>query len=84
MRQTISWINEHKNVGRVAVLVLLLLATIGPWTYTADGAPPAEWCRAPNILLENDRCVRLMSAARWFRSVPINTAAPIDLCEEAS
>jgi len=70
--KTISWINEHKNVGRAAVLVLLLVAMAGPWTYTADGAPPAEWRRAPNILLENGRCVRLMSAA------------PIDLCEEAS
>ncbi len=58
-----SWINEHKNVGRVAVLMLLLVAMMGPWTYTADGVPPAEWCRDPNILLENGRCVRLVSGA---------------------
>jgi len=44
-----SWINEHKNVGRVAVLMLLLVAIMGPWTYSSDGVPPAEWCRAPNI-----------------------------------
>jgi len=61
--QTMSWINEHKNVGRVAVLMLLLVAIMGPWTYTSDGVPPAEWCRDPNILLENDRCVRLVSGA---------------------
>jgi hypothetical protein len=59
--QTVSWINEHKNVGRVAVLILLLVAIMGPWTYSSDGTPPAEWCRAPNILLENGRCVRLVS-----------------------
>ena len=59
--QTVSWINEHKNVGRVVVLILLLVAIMGPWTYSSDGAPPAEWCRAPNILLENGRCVRLVS-----------------------
>ena len=58
-----SWINEHKNVGRVAVLMLLLVAIMGPWTYSSDGVPPAEWCRAPLILLENDRCVRLVSGA---------------------
>ena len=58
-----SWINEHKNVGRVAVLVWLLVAVVGPWTYTSDGVPPAAWCRDPNILLENDRCVRLVSGA---------------------
>ena len=36
-----SWISEHKNVGRVAVLMLLLVAIMGPWTYSPDGAPPA-------------------------------------------
>ncbi len=50
-------------MGRVAVLMLLLVAMMGPWTYTADGVPPAEWCRDPNILLENGRCVRLVSGA---------------------
>ncbi|TEU19425.1 MAG: hypothetical protein E3J21_03745 [Anaerolineales bacterium] len=58
-----SWINEHKSVGRVAVLMLLLVAIMGPWTYSADGAPPAEWCHDPFILLENGRCVGLMSGA---------------------
>ena len=58
-----SWINEHKNVGRVAVLVLLLVAMMGPWTYSSDGVPPAAWCRDPNILLENGRCVGLVSGA---------------------
>jgi len=60
-----SWINEHKNVGRVAVLVLLLVAIMGLWTYSSDsvGVLPAEWCRDPLILLENDRCVRLVSGA---------------------
>ena len=58
-----SWINEHKNVGRVAVLVLLLVAIMGPWTYSSDGVPPAAWCRDPNILLENGRCVGLVTGA---------------------
>jgi hypothetical protein len=58
-----SWIDEHKNVGRVTVLMLLLVAIMGPWTYSSDGAPPAEWCREPFILLENGRCVGLVSGA---------------------
>jgi hypothetical protein len=58
-----SWINEHKNVGRVVALMLLLAAIMGPWTYTSDGAPPAAWCHDPFILLENDRCVGLVSGA---------------------
>jgi hypothetical protein len=56
-----AWMNQRKDRVRVAVLVLLLVAIVGPWTYTSDGMPPAEWCRSPNILLGNGRCVRLMS-----------------------
>ena len=59
----VAWINRRKNVVRVAVLILLLVAIVGPWTYTSDGMPPAEWCRDPNILLDNGRCVRLVSGA---------------------
>ena len=55
------WISEHKTTWRVAVLMLLAVAVIGPWTYTADGVPPPEWCDEPNILLESGRCVRLVS-----------------------
>jgi hypothetical protein len=42
---------------------LFLVAIMGPWTYTSDGVPPPEWCRDPFILLENDRCVGLVSGA---------------------
>ena len=58
-----QWISDHKTVWRVAVLMLLVVAVIGPWTYTADGVPPPEWCDEPNILLESGRCVRLVSGA---------------------
>jgi hypothetical protein len=62
-RQTMSWINKRKRVWRVAILVLLLVAIMGPWTYTSDGVPPAAWCANPNILLENGSCVGLVSGA---------------------
>lgn len=58
-----AWMNQRKDVVRVAVLVLLLVAVAGPWTYSADGVPPAAWCRDPNILLGNGRCVRCVSGA---------------------
>ena len=60
---TTSWIQQRQNIWRASILLLLLVAILGPWTYSADGMPPAEWCRAPNILLENDRCVKLVSGA---------------------
>lgn len=62
------WLSEHENDLRVVLLVLLVVALVGPWTYTSDGVPPPEWCRRPNILLENGRCVRLVPgvAITWF------------------
>ncbi len=52
-----SWINEHKRVWRVAILVLLLVAIMGPWTFTDRINVPAEYpCSAPFIRLEGDFC----------------------------
>ena len=62
-RKSVAWINRRKNVVRLAALILLLVAIFGPWTDTSDGVPPAEWCRDPLILLDNGRCVRLVSGA---------------------
>jgi hypothetical protein len=39
---TTSWIVRRQNIWRVAILVLLLVAILGPWSYSADGLPPAE------------------------------------------
>jgi len=43
------------------VLVLLLVAILGPWIYTLDGVPPPEWCQAPLFLLGNGRCAGLVA-----------------------
>ena len=59
----ISWINAHRTIGHVAVLILLLVAMIGPWAATSGGVPPAAWYRQPNVLLEDGRCVRLLPGA---------------------
>lgn len=61
MKRVMIWVSEHKGVGRGAVVVLLLLAIIGPWFYTLDGVPPPEWCKAPLFLLKNGRCAGLVS-----------------------
>ena len=62
-RHAMEWIDKHKNMGRVPVLVLLLLAIGGPWFFTLDGVPPPEWCRDPFFLLSNGRCAGSVSAA---------------------
>jgi hypothetical protein len=54
-----SIIDIHRIV-RLVVLLLLVVAVLGPWAYSSDGVPPPEWCAEPNILLTPERCVRLI------------------------
>ncbi len=50
------WINEHKNVWRVAVLVLLLVAMMGPWAFDVIYVPSEYPCSDPHVRLEGDFC----------------------------
>jgi hypothetical protein len=61
-----TWIIQHKRGVRLAVLALLIIAVVGPWGYTRDGVPPAEWCRPPFLLLENGSCVGQVSGAFYI------------------
>jgi hypothetical protein len=54
--QTIFWINKHKNIWRVAILVVALVAIIGPWAFDVINVPAQYPCSAPNIRLEGDFC----------------------------
>jgi hypothetical protein len=54
---------RHENGARTTVLLLLVVALLGPFTYTSDGVPPPEWCDAPYLLLKDGRCVETLSAA---------------------
>ena len=63
-----SWFNEHKKVWRVAVLVLLLVAIAGPWTFEViwvPSEPPFSPCFAPYIRLDEDFCGTPMSG-KWL------------------
>jgi len=51
-----SWINEHKKVWRVAILVVGLVAIMGPWVFDVIYVPSEYSCSAPNIRLDNDFC----------------------------
>jgi hypothetical protein len=51
-----SWMNEHKRVWRVAVLVLLLVAIAGPWAFDLILVPSEYSCSAPAYRLEGDYC----------------------------
>jgi hypothetical protein len=56
MRLSVLWIDEHKSVWRVAVLVLLLVAMTGPWAFDVVDVPSEYPCSAPYIRLEGDLC----------------------------
>jgi hypothetical protein len=62
-----SWINKHLRVWRVAILVLLLVAIMGPWTFGDRINVPSEYpCSAPWVRLEGDFCGMLLSGIGVF------------------
>jgi len=65
--QTMSWINKHKRVWRVAILVLLLVALMGPWGFDLIDVPSEYPCSAPFIRLEGDFCGMPLSGVWLYR-----------------
>jgi hypothetical protein len=63
LENLLSWISQHNKRIRLVFLLLLPIAIIGPWTFSSDGVPPAEYCHGRSILLENRRCVKPISGA---------------------
>ncbi len=61
------WINEHKNVWRVAILVMVLVAFLGPWTFDLIWVPSEYSCSAPFIRLDNDFCGKPLPGIWFFR-----------------
>ena len=61
------WINEHKNVWRVAILVVVLVAIMGPWTFDLIWVPSEYSCSAPFIRLDNDFCGTPLPGIWLFR-----------------
>jgi hypothetical protein len=49
----LSWINEHKTAWRVAVLIVLVVAMMGPWFFDRINVPAQYPC---SFRLEGDFC----------------------------
>jgi hypothetical protein len=65
-----SRLNEYRRVWRVAVLVLLLVAITGPWTFEVvwvPSEPPFSPCSAPYIRLDDDFCGAPQSGVKLLR-----------------
>jgi hypothetical protein len=59
------WLSEHKRVWRLAVLGLLVVAILGPWTLDPIWVPAERQCHAPFIRMEGDFCGMPLSGA-WL------------------
>lgn len=60
MNAALSWLSSHRSPVRMALLVLLVVAINGPWSFTSDGVPPPEYCDAPLVLVSSQRCARVL------------------------
>ena len=67
-----SWLSHNHKTIQLTLLLLLLTSFIGPWNYTADGVPPAEYCDPPLVLLTPDRCVKLVPGAEMVAYLVVN------------
>jgi hypothetical protein len=61
------WIFEHRNVWRGAILVVMLVAIVGPWTFDVIWVPSEYPCSAPFVRLDNDFCGIPLTGIRLFR-----------------
>lgn len=51
-----SWINQHQRNWRIALLILIVAAFMGPWAFDRINVPAKYPCSAPFIRFEGDFC----------------------------
>ena len=59
-----SWISEHQRSWRIALLVVMVVAFLGPWSFDRINVPAKYECSPPNIRLVGDFCGVPMSGVR--------------------
>ena len=65
-----SWLDKNKRIWRTAILIMLLVAIIGPWTFERINVPSKYPCQSPFIRLEGDFCGEPVSGI-WILSLMI-------------
>ena len=63
-------LDKNKRIWRTAILIMLFVALIGPWTFERINVPAKYPCTAPFIRLEGDFCGEPMSGI-WILSFMI-------------
>jgi hypothetical protein len=82
-----SWIGERQRIWRTAILVLLVISFIGPWTGDRINVPEEYACSFPYLRTESDMCdmigvVGVVSGVFRLAHASVNgTLAPTDLTQ---
>jgi len=58
-------IDKNSRTWRAVVLILLLIALIGPWTYERVYVPPPDSCTSPNVQAEGDLYCGIPFSILW-------------------
>jgi hypothetical protein len=58
--------NENRRIIRAGVLVLFIIAMLGPWGYDLINVPAQYTCHPPNVRLYGDFCGVPISGAMVF------------------
>ena len=64
--ENMSWLYEHHSEWRIALLVMMIVAFLGPWTVDLIYMPSEYECSAPFVRLEGDFCGIPLSGIRIF------------------
>ena len=59
-----DWTRENTRTWRIVILVLLVLAIMGPWGFDRTNVPAEFACNPPHIRLEGDFCGSPISGIR--------------------
>jgi len=71
------WIKKNRRVWRTSILVLLLVAFLGPWTFDLIWVPSDHFCYPPYIRLDDDFCGIPLSGIwfyRWIAGIFIDSS----------
>jgi hypothetical protein len=75
-----TWIEKHKRIWRISILVLMVVSLLGPWAFDLINVPAKYTCTPPNIRLWGDFCGLPLPGVQvlaWITSGVLNMVAGI-------
>ena len=69
-----SWFKEHERGWRVAFLMILGIAMLGPWSFDRISVPQPYSCSSPNVRLDDTFCGMPIPVTLLLLDVPLQFA----------